>query len=78
MTEVTFSAASDGTSFFSQLTDLKNLPEVFIMFEQYCKVCFLSKLHAYWPELQANVIFLVKLMCKTELFCIRILFDFAA
>jgi len=75
MTGVTFSAASDGTSFFSQLTDLKNVPEVFIVFEQYCKICFISKLHDYWPELQAHVMFLVKLMCNTELFCIRILSD---
>lgn len=42
MTEVTFAAASDRISFFSHLTDLKNLPEVFIMFEQYCKICFIS------------------------------------
>lgn len=45
MTGVTCSEASNETSFFSQLTDLKILPEVFIMFEQYCKICFLSKLH---------------------------------
>lgn len=47
MTGVTCSEASNGTSIFSQLTDSKILPEVFIMFEQYCKICFLSKLHDY-------------------------------
>lgn len=74
---VTRSAASDGTALLSQLTALRNLPEVFIMFEQYCKICFISQLHDYWPELQVHVMFLVKLMCSTELFCIRILFDLA-
>lgn len=47
------------------------------MFEQYCKICFISQLHDYWPELQVHVMFLVKLMCSTELFCIRMLFDLA-
>lgn len=36
-----------GHHFFGQLTDSKTLPEVFIMFEQYCKICFLSKLPDY-------------------------------
>lgn len=77
MTGVTFSDASNGISFFSQLTDLKFLPEVLIMFEQYCKICFLFKRHDYCPELQAHVMFLVKLICNPELFCIRRLFDSA-
>lgn len=38
---------------------------------------FYIQLHDYWPELQVHVMFLVKLICNTELLCIRILFDLA-
>lgn len=50
------------------------------MFEKYCKPHFISNLLTAGDcgsELQAHVMFLVKLTCNTELFSIRILLDLA-